>query len=377
MQEHWKDAGNPDSENPGKQIKETVQTVEELSYKAHEDNKEIWHAFQKTLNSIVYIKEKLDQGDWNPSKVPARSLPAYYEDVTFYLGILYLVQQATGSWCAVFPKNILPPSCVGKFNINLKALNAYNEYIENSDILKWVDTNNKKCELEKAIEELEPLALKYKGYDCISSLVTHLQKGLREFPPENKADEDRILCLLKKIRINLQHPPGWLNTLHIISHAFSTGLLMCSATDGSLSKIFAECFKFNDPVPRLKKLKANVKQDIITHHNNAFDSTELSTNAAGALSQLQAHIKTTQKRVQSPEGKNFKIAWNEHKDEFLDLFGNLIRQKSISIPNHKDLSQTINLIANIFVVPKVRGKGTLSVDSLVTYLHEISGIEKP
>ena len=370
QRENWCNIDNPNLENPTIHIKEIIQKIEYLCYKLNANDKHALNQFKKGLKIIVFIKKKLDEVDWSPSGVPAKGLPKYYEDLNFFLGILYLVQQAINNWYNFLPQNILPPSCAGKANIPPKAFEATVGNLKEPDILKWVDTTYKQCELEKAIEGLEPLADKYKGYDFVSSLVCNLKKGLSEFVPKTKADEDQILSLLKKIKIYLNNKPSWLNTIYIISHTYATGLLMPSYTNNSLSKIFAECFKFKDPVPILGRLKASVKQDIKTHQKNPFDNPELTTNASGALSLLQDAIKSYKKTLNSQAANNIpQIGWYEHLDVFLDHFGKWIQYKKICIPNHKDLNQTIQLIANIFLVPKERGDGYLSPSTLAKYLN--------
>jgi hypothetical protein len=64
------------------------------------------------------------------------------------------------------------------------------------------------------------------------------------------------------------------------------------------------------------------------------------------------------------------LEWNGNSNDFVKVFGDLIMDRKIGIGGVTDVVPIAEFLAEIFVVPKAKGKGNLDGDSLVTYFKK-------
>ncbi|MGM0532564.1 MAG: hypothetical protein ACQER7_14550 [Bacteroidota bacterium] len=369
LKTRWSKVQSADPEIPGEEILMIFRTLEE-SAKTMICQKDATTGKLHTLFSLlVLVKSRLDQYNWAFQDVPENALNVYYTDVAFYLSVCYILQRGASDWASFLPDSMLPPSFLAKVNMDEQAYqNAIEKLRENTELL-LPDIDWKATPVKDALEKLKTMAEQYKGYQSIPRQIQNMKHNLNDFPPASKADENQILTHLKCIQSKLKCKPSPHTTLDMIAHAAGTGLLMPHDTEDCLSKILAECHKYATPVGLIKKLKSCLKTHINQHRTITYSNQELQLNARETLFDLKDRIKKAKQEAGQVDEEPPDLCWTKSKDEFLELFCELIQSKTICTPNQKDWHATISLVANTFRVPKDRGEDFISSTSLAKYIR--------
>jgi hypothetical protein len=369
LKTEWNDVMQTHEKYSAERMVSYIQKIENYISSSINGHKKARKSLQRILSLLCAFKNNLEAYNWKPPTGSPDSLTCFYSDATFYMGICCILQKVTKIWASVLPPKMVPANHMTRVNLSMEVIKKVKNNIPDEFEHIIPETDNFFDPLEDTLNAISLEALKYKGYTCISELVAKLNTNKKEYLPQNKAEEEQIIATLKEMKLNLQSQPSSMVSFSIIIEAVKTGWLLPHNIENSLTKIFAECKKYDNPAFILNKYEAVIQEKINLHRITSRDNNSLQKNAFATLLHLKTLIEQEKQKTGDMQPV-IEIHWHSSRQKFIEIIAPLIKEKTIQLKDKKDYEPVINLISHTFKIRKERGEGYLAADSIKSYLKE-------
>lgn len=352
--------------------KNIVQIEEEINNSVRKDSGNL-EIFSKTFDFLNYIKLDMESHEWKIPKVPESQLKCFFSDVGFYLGICHILQNVTTVWSSFFPPKIIPACHTARININPEVIEKALKYLNFEEMFPGLVTHYKPTPIETQLDAITALIDKNKACGPISELIPILKNNSKVYMPANKADEEHILMTLNKIflkLIRLQEAPSLTISMDIIIQTILTGWILPQDAAVLFKKLIPEIKKAENAASFFQKAEILIltNRDRYQGNNNLDDS--LNTNLNESLLYMSTLINQEVEKLEIREKDTPELLWNKSREEFIQTFVPLLKEKTIQQPGKKDMAPIIRFISDMFKIKKERGEGFLEAASIQSYLKE-------